>query len=129
MAIMKCSECKSEISSKATTCPQCGHPNATANHLSGSSVFGTLAMAGVAIWWFAGGGMDQSVATTMADISDQVAQDAVDQYNIAKRQGDPIQICVQAGLVAAAYLQSEDSANYNKWKSTEASDCERAGVR
>lgn len=61
-------------------------------------------------------------------IENKVADDAVIQYNIAKRQGDKIQICVQAGLVAAAYLQAKDEANYNKWQSIKKTDCNNAGI-
>lgn len=66
---------------------------------------------------------------SLDDIKKQVADDAVNQYNIAKRQGDKIQICVQAGIVSAAYLQAEDEINYNKWKAVEKSDCTNAGMR
>lgn|SRR5690606_2473892 len=128
MAMVKCSECQTEVSSKAESCPKCGNPNPKANHLSGGSVLGTFVVVGLGIWWFAGGGFDQQVSSQMSDITSQVAQDAVNQYNIAKQQGDPIQICVQAGFVSAAYLQAQDQANYNRWKSTEAADCERAGI-
>ena len=64
----------------------------------------------------------------MQNIYDQVATDAVDQYNIAKRQGDEIQICVQASLVSAAYLQAEDEPNYRRWKAVEDVDCAAAGL-
>lgn len=65
------------------------------------------------------------VAQGMADISQQVAKDAEAQYEIAKRQGDPIQVCVQAGFVSAAYLQAKDEASYVRWKATEKADCAR----
>lgn len=64
----------------------------------------------------------------MADIHSQVAADAVAQYEIAKRQGDPIQVCVQAGLVSAAYLQAKDEPHYMAAKTTEKADCARAGM-
>lgn len=64
----------------------------------------------------------------MQGIKDQVAQDAVDQYRIAAQQGDKMQKCVQAGMVAAAYLQAENQQQYNLWKATEAADCAAAGV-
>lgn len=65
----------------------------------------------------------------MQNITNQVATDAVKQYMIAKRNGaTPIDICVQAGFVSAAYLQAQDESNYSKWKSIEKSDCEYAGV-
>tara|TARA_R110000823_G_scaffold198557_1_gene329730 strand:+ start:22 stop:414 length:393 start_codon:yes stop_codon:yes gene_type:complete len=128
MALKKCKECGIEMSRKAPACPKCGHPNKEANHLSGGQVLGGLLIGGIAIWWFAGGGFDSQVASEMSKIEAEVAVDAVNQYNIAKRQGDPIQICVQAGLVSAAYLQAKDEANYQTWKRVESKDCEKAGI-
>jgi len=128
MSLVKCKSCQGEMSPKAATCPKCGHPNPQANYLSGGQVLGGLIMGGLAIWWFAGGGFDKKLASDMNNIYNTVAQDAVAQYNIAKNQGDPIQICVQAGMVSAAYLQAKDQSNYQRWKATEAADCKRAGV-
>lgn len=62
------------------------------------------------------------------NIEKQVATDSVEQYNIAKNQGDLMMICVQAGFVSAAYLQAKDDTNYNKWKDIEKVDCSRAGL-
>jgi len=56
-------------------------------------------------------------------IENKVANDAVQEYEIAKNQGDKTQICVQAGLVSAAYLQAKDESNYQKWKTIEKQDC------
>ena len=64
----------------------------------------------------------------MKMIENQVADDAVKQYEIAKQQGDKMQICVQAGFAAAAFLQAKDQPNYNKWKAQEKSDCRAAGL-
>jgi len=65
----------------------------------------------------------------MDSIYAQVINDSVNQYNIAKRQGDPIQICVQAGMVSASYLQANDEYNYGIWKKTEKEDCAKAGIK
>lgn len=78
-----------------------------------------------------GGGwlaIDWYTASSMKNIENQVAADAVTQYEIAKRQGDAMQTCVQAGMVSAAFLQAKDEANYTKWKATERADCARAGL-
>ena len=61
-------------------------------------------------------------------IHSQVTSDFEEQYKIASRGGDKVQICVQAGLVAAAYLQAHDSENFDKWKSSERVDCAGAGL-
>lgn len=128
MPSIKCENCSNEISKKAATCPKCGHPNKKAEHLSGGQVLLYLAIAGAGLWWWAGGGLEKQAAHEMSKIEDQVAADSVNQYNIAKRQGDTMQICVQAGLVSAAYLQAKDEANYQHWKKIEDSDCRAAGV-
>lgn len=61
-------------------------------------------------------------------IENQVAKDAEAQYEIAARSGSPVDKCVHAGLVAAAYIQAKDDAAYAKWKAKERRDCEAAGV-
>jgi len=38
------------------------------------------------------------------------------------------EICVQAGMVSAAYLQANDEPNYQKWKAIEKTDCKTAGL-
>lgn len=69
-----------------------------------------------------------SHSNPFAIIENKVADDAVDQYNIVKRQGDKMQICVQAGVVSFAYLQAKDENNYRRWKSIEKTDCRAAGL-
>lgn len=129
MKLIKCSSCDNEISPKAATCPKCGHPNEKAKHLSGAQIVVSLVIAGGMLWFFAGGGLEKQAASDMQKIEDQVAVDAVRQYEIAKREGNPMQMCVQAGFVSAAYLQAKDETNYQKWKKVEGQDCRRAGVQ
>ena len=128
MSMIKCGSCGNEISPKAATCPKCGHPNEKAKNLSAGQVIGYLVVAGAILWYFAGGGLDKQAADNLQKIENQVATDAVNQYQIAKRQGDLMQVCVQAGFVSAAYLQAKDEANYQQWKKTQSEDCKRAGV-
>lgn len=79
-------------------------------------------------WYYFGGGLDQQAAQELDKIEDQVAMDSVRQYNLAQQSGDRISICVQAGMVSAAYLQAEDQTNYLKWKDVEKADCAKAGL-
>ena len=65
----------------------------------------------------------------MNSIYTKVANDAVDQYYIAKRSGDKMQTYVQAGMVCAAFLQAKDEENYKKWKEIEKEDAEAAGIK
>lgn len=90
---------------------------------------GALGVLGVAAYFTLGREAEKKyVAASMADIHDQVANDAVAQYGIAKRQGDAMMTCVQAGMVAASFLQAKNEVQYNVWKATERDDCARAGV-
>lgn len=69
-----------------------------------------------------------SAESFTSNILDEVANDAVKEYEIANRQGDKMMICVQAGMVAAAYLQAQNEPKYNEWMAIEKSDCRRAGL-
>lgn len=73
-------------------------------------------------------GCDAAVDAQMDDIHSKVSDDMVAQYDIAKKQGDAMQTCVQAGMVSAAYLQAQDEAKYNEWKAIEKTDCKAAGI-
>lgn len=77
----------------------------------------TLAVCAGALWYFWGGGLEN-----------KVADDAVKEYEIAKRHGTKMDVCVHAGLVSAAYLQAKDENKYREWKVIEAGDCSAAGV-
>jgi hypothetical protein len=94
---------------------------------SASAVIAALLM-GLSAWYYFGGGLESQANRTMQDIRNTVAADAVTQYEIAQRNGSPMDACVQAGLVSAAYLQAQDEANYQRWKQTEKADCAKAGI-
>jgi hypothetical protein len=66
---------------------------------------------------------------TMDDITAKVAADAVVQYEMTQRNGGtPIDLCVQAGLVSASYLQAKNEPEFKKWKATEKANCAAAGM-
>ncbi len=69
-----------------------------------------------------------SITSSLGEIEKKVATDAEKQYIIAKSNGSAMDACVQAGLVAAAYLQAKDESNYRRWRQAEVYDCDRAGV-
>lgn len=83
-----------------------------------------------AIWWFYGGGATNhpDLFGLMPGYRDKATDDAVAQYNLAKQQGDQTKVCVQAGQVAAAFLQAKDQNGYDQWKAIEAVDCSAAGA-
>jgi hypothetical protein len=89
-----------------------------------------LIISAILAWFVYGGGIKKQtfINVNMDNAYQKVSDDAVAQYNIAKAQGDKIQICVQAGLVSAAYLQAQNQSSYNNWKDIQRMDCERAGI-
>lgn len=70
-----------------------------------------------------------SFSPSMQDIQQQVAMDSVKAYELSKKAGDKIEICVKAGMVAEAYNQAKDEPNYLSWKQIEKNDCETAGIK
>lgn len=126
MALMKCHECGSDVSSEAATCPKCGAtPRSKSNKLQ--AVFGALIVV-AAVGYFFGGGIEKQAASDMAKIEQQVAADAIQQYQISKRNGNLIETCVHAGMVVAAFIQAKDEANHKTWLQTQAMDCKKAGM-
>ena len=127
MALVFCTKCGHQVSTEAPACPGCGAPRAAAANdvrsqtkATGLNAVRALISLGVAIfglYYFLGGGVENKVAT-----------DAVDEYNIAKRHGDSMDVCVHAGLVVAAYLQAKDESAYSHWKNIENADCAAAGM-
>ena len=95
-------------------------------HLASGILY--MLVVGGLIWYFLGGGLEKQAAKDMANIQNQVAADVVQQYGITQRNGTAMDRCVQAGMVAAAFLQAQDEANYQQWKAIEKKDCRAAGV-
>lgn len=58
-------------------------------------------------------------------INKKVIDDSIDQYNIAKKSGNAIDICVHAGMVKAACLQAKDEDGYKLWAEREKEDCKK----
>lgn len=68
--------------------------------------------------------------STVQEQYGSAAENAVRQYQkvLHDQHSTKVDVCVQAGLVSSAYLQSQDETNYKKWKAIQKSDCARAGV-
>ena len=127
MALQECHECRAKISSEAKICPQCGVTPKNKTTATSAIISGVFAI-GI-VWFFFGGGLEKQAAKDMRQIEVQVANDMVEQYNIARKSGKPIDVCVHAGMVAAGYLQAKDDVNYDNWKRIEARDCDAAGLQ
>jgi hypothetical protein len=56
---------------------------------------------------------------TYQEIGSQMAQDAIDRYHMAERNGDRQQMYYQSGIAYNIYLQMKDEPNYRKWRDVE----------
>lgn len=89
----------------------------------------TLLLIGSVVLLFScAGSVEEQAKSDIQDIENQVAEDAVKQYEIAKRSGDKVEIYTHASLVAASYLQAKDEENYKKWKEIERQAAKAAGI-
>jgi len=139
MFCVKCGKPNADIAQFCHSCGQALSPTPTqpplvrsrATNQSSNAVRGFVGiiLAAGAAWFFFGGGLEHQAAKDMNRIEQQVAEDAVKQYEIAKRSGTSMDACVHAGLVSAAYVQAKDESNYQRWKAIEKSDCAIAGVQ
>lgn len=130
---MICPNCKKQLADNAKACPQCGYDFKSEKKKTQNPIFSLILVFILAGFIYMGLSYMTAPSSSMVqdqiqNINNSVADDAVAQYNIAKQQGDKIQICVQAGIVSSAYLQAQDQANYNKWKAIQSADCKAAGV-
>lgn len=91
---------------------------------------GLLIIIGVLVFigYFYGGGLENHAEMEMNKIEIQVAEDAIKQYEIAKRNGSDIDAYTQASFVATAFLQAKDEANYKKWKNIEQKEAKNIGL-
>lgn len=71
---------------------------------------------------------DDYISREMDRAEKNMIDDLVKQYEIVARSGSAMERCVQASLVATAYLQNKDEARYVEWKEKERSDCAEAGM-
>lgn len=92
-----------------------------------SALLGLLVVGGFAAFWVFGG-LDWIAGKQLDDIQVQTAEDLERQYNLMGSESTEIEKCVQAGVVAAAWLQAEDQIEYRNWKTTERSHCEAGGL-
>jgi hypothetical protein len=126
MALVECHECGQHVSTEAKVCPACGAP--VRSSWNRAAAIGGVAVALLIVWYFFGGGLEQEASRNVQDINKQVATDTVQRYEIAKRRGAPMDVCMHAGLAAASFLQAKDEPNYRKWKQIESADCAAAGM-
>ena len=73
-------------------------------------------------------GERQESTTTVGDLQNRAAVQAVQEYEIVRRNGTAADACLRAGNAAEAFLQLRDETRYRTWKRVEQAECSRAGV-
>lgn len=58
----------------------------------------------------------------------QALAQTIQQYELVKKSGSPMERCTYASLVVAAAVQATDEQAHGKWKQVEADECKAAGV-
>ena len=61
----------------------------------------------------------QNQKEQLKEISNDLAKDQIDAFNIAKNNGDWMQATAQASIVATFYLQAKNEVEYKKWSAIE----------
>jgi hypothetical protein len=90
-------------------------------------IFCAIVFAAVVTYIYSGG-PETLADNQMAKIENKVADDAVTKYQMTKRSGSPVDVCLGAMMVTAAYLQAKDEMNYAAWKKVQKADCVAAGM-
>ena len=68
------------------------------------------------------------LVSSCQSIEEQVANQEIENYNMAVKGGDPIEIAMEASLVAEMFKQAGDEKNYLKWKKISAEADKKAGL-
>jgi ABC-type transport system involved in Fe-S cluster assembly fused permease/ATPase subunit len=61
-------------------------------------------------------------------IDNAVARDVIKQYELVKKHGSDIEVCVHAQIVQAAYLQGKNEEKFVEWQKIARADCKKAGM-
>jgi hypothetical protein len=72
------------------------------------------------------GGCAPAMKAQMHMVDNLKIQDASRNYEAAERGGDPLDMCVKAKLVAAAYDEAREQLNARAWRAREHEACELA---
>ena len=99
MSIIKCKDCKKEISSSAQSCPSCGAPIAKLREAKIQAVALMLVIGAGLYWWYAPDTKTSTVASTTAVVSEKSAPTVPAPVICAK---DDLQCLAGKGVISAS---------------------------
>ncbi|MDR3479488.1 MAG: hypothetical protein P4L91_02095 [Burkholderiaceae bacterium] len=70
----------------------------------------------------------QEAAEPQDNSVDKLVDDEMAKYDVARRNGSKVAMCVHAGAVAALLSQLKDEESYQGWKHNQRVDCKAAGL-
>lgn len=73
--------------------------------------------------------LQQAYESSVNAVYSEVTQQLIEEYNIAKRQGDKMQTYVSAGMVCQGMLSDRNELGYRKWKEIEKQCAVEVGIR
>jgi predicted component of type VI protein secretion system len=84
-----------------------------------------MAKVGVGLCLFVSACSTNPPADPQQQVRAQFVADAVQRFDIAKRNGSPMDACVAARAAATAFLVVKDEPGYAQWKKVEEAECTR----
>lgn len=121
-ANVECENCGNDISSLASHCPKCGHPNYGKYCISIRQLLFIVTIA-ISILLLTVVMIETHLDNAQTDMYQQTAEDSVEQYNIVKQSGDHGKRCLHARIVTAAYIKAGDEAKHKYWKQIAQDEC------
>lgn len=61
-------------------------------------------------------------------ISNRIVQESINRYEFVKKSKNPLDACLQAGMVKQTMLAVQDETGYLKWETIEKDDCKKAVI-
>ncbi|MCL1957878.1 MAG: hypothetical protein FWF63_11180 [Fibromonadales bacterium] len=72
--------------------------------------------------------IEKQVEKETKNIAVQMAIEEEQKYKLVQESGSSMDKCVHAGAVALAWLQTQNSERYKKWKEIEKAQCAKVGI-
>lgn len=61
-------------------------------------------------------------------VSNRIIQESIKRYEIVKKSDNPMDACLQAGMIKNTMLAIQNETEYLKWQTIEKDDCKKARI-